>query len=112
MAAALAGGGVPIRSIEYGQDAVRVVVLGALTRRDVELIRNGLSRGSTGLPAVVDLRQAPTPDASALLALASMLRDAGTRVEIVGISPESERLLAHLGVDLAVGRRPQPGSGP
>lgn len=34
----------PIRSIEYVEEAVRVVALGQLTRRDVELIREGLSR--------------------------------------------------------------------
>jgi anti-anti-sigma regulatory factor len=91
----------PIRSVEYGEDAVRVVVLGQLTGPDLELIRDGLSRGPGGIDVVIDLRDAPVPDAGALLSLAGMLRDSQAHTKIVGISRTSERLLAHLGVHLA-----------
>ena len=94
----------PIRSVEYGKEAVRVVVAGQLTRPDVELIRHGLSPGPQGDHVVIDLHHAPMPDAGALLHLAGMLRDAHTRIKVVGISRTSERLLAHLGVDLAANR--------
>jgi hypothetical protein len=98
---------VPIRSVEYGEESVRVVVHGQLTRPDVELIRGGLSRNSGGLPVVVDLRNSPAPDAGALLALAGVLREAEASVEVIGISQTCERLLVHLGVALALVKKPR-----
>jgi hypothetical protein len=78
----------PVRSVEYGEEADQVVVLGQLAMPDLELIRDGLSRGPGGNHVVTDLRHASVPDTQ-------------TRTKVVGISRTRERLLAHLGVDLA-----------
>ncbi len=86
----------PIQAIQRSGTSVEVVVGDALTREDVEFLRDALALGPRGADLTVDLRRTRTCELPALLALSRVLEESGARFALVGLTSASRRLLRYL----------------
>lgn len=86
-----------IRSIEQSPTAVRIVVDNQLVAEDVSPLRQALAKAPGGMPVEVDLREARSCQAHALLLLAQLVEEAKAPATYVGLTERDRRLLRYLG---------------
>jgi hypothetical protein len=95
----------PIQALERAEGTIRVVVAERLVPGDVRSIGHELSTSPPGARLEVDLREARTCEAQALLMLARRVEETGTRAAFVGLTESERRLLHYLGYEPGRTRR-------
>lgn len=98
----------PLRKLRSQPGMAVFAVRGMLTGRDVAVVRRVVAATRPSPDLIVDLREAPAPLAPALVDLAAVVKEAGGRLRLLGLTESSERLLRMLGIDLGLRREVPP----